>query len=94
MQVIPSTLKQFDYEKIFKTKEEASEFITLDLGYPLLDEGDKEYDDIIYEEPEPYLMLYGHPSYISENSYIVTNELGQKYISDRTLFEDKYERIE
>jgi len=77
----------FDYDKNFKTLTEAEEFISDNMGYPLVDIEDKDLE-IIYEDPQPYIGK--HRVFVGD--YIITDG-NKKYPCRPDIFHAMYELL-
>lgn len=78
----------FDYHKDFKTLTEAEEFISDNMGYPMLDIEDKDHG-IIYEQP----LAYIGKSFVRLGDYVVTDG-DKRYPRRREQFLAEYDLID
>ena len=83
------------YIESFKTKEECLEFIQRDKGREECDTDDMD-DELIYEEPIPYIMTIKGKRYINTRmpDMIVTEEDGNRYPHHPLDFNLNHDKIE
>jgi hypothetical protein len=81
-----------NYEYSFDNYDEAMEFITDNMGYPMVIQEDKGYE-IIYENPRPYINTLEGKLFVSKGDYIITGIKSERYPIKADIFEETYELV-
>ena len=82
-----------NYDRVFKTMDEARTFINNDEGRLALYEIDKDLE-ITYEDPRPFIKTLEGNHLISDGDFIITGVKGERYPCKQDIFEMTYDKVE